>query len=395
MTYRFIEDGHVSSPQGFRATGVSCGLKEIKARDLALVYSTKPARVATIFTNNAITAAPIFFNQAVLSRNREGMRAVMINAGHANVATGQQGLTNAIDCAKIAADELEVPRDSVLLLSTGKIGTQLPMDRLRGGIRRAASELDSGGGRRAATAILTTDTKPKDSALTFSLREGHSTTLGGMAKGSRMVFPRSTTLLAVLTSDVPMDSRLLNRSLEQAVARSFGRLTVAGESSPNDSIVLLANGAADVPPITDATSWEFAAWQEALDALCADLAQQVVRDAVAGGKLIYVQVRGAATDDQAHAIARAVASSPEVRWACAHGSPDWGGILIAVGTAGAELRPDLLEIRVGPVVVLREGIAVAFDPTTVVQALSGGEIELQVDLHLGTCGATAWTGTGE
>lgn len=395
MSYRFIEDGHVSSPSGFRATGVSCGLKEIKARDLALVYSTKPAHVAAIFTSSAITAAPIFFNQAVLSRNRENIRAVLVNAGHANVATGQQGLTNAVDCAKIAADELEVPRDSVLLLSSGRIGAPLPMERMRGGIRRAASELDSGGGRRAATAILTTDTKPKDSALSFSLRKGHSVTIAGMAKGSRNAFPRSSTLLAVLTSDVTMDTRLLHRSLEHAVARSFARLTIAGESSPNDGIVLLANGAADVPAITDANSTEFAAWQEALAALCIDLAQQVVRDAVAGGKLIHIHVRGAATDEQARTIARAVAGSPEVRWACAHGSVDWGGILIAVGSTNSEVHPDLLEIRVGTVTVLREGVAVDFDPTALVQAVSSAEIELVVDLHLGTCTETAWTGTAE
>jgi glutamate N-acetyltransferase/amino-acid N-acetyltransferase len=281
----------------------------------------------------------------------------------------------------------------VLLLSTGKIGTPLPMDRMREGIRRAASELDSGGGRRAALAILTTDTRPKDRALAVSMREGRSITIGGMAKGSRMVSPRPATMLCILTSDVTMDTRLLTRSLEHAVDQSFLRLTIGAGASPNDAVLLLANGVSDVPPITDVGSWEFGAWQEALDAICADLAQQVARDAVVGGKLLQVHARGASDDEQARMIAASVAHSDAVRQACAASSSDWGGVLAAVGASGAELRPDLLEIRLGPVTVLREGVAVPFDTTAAVQALSGSEVELTVDLHLGNYSATVWTGT--
>ncbi|KAB8144848.1 arginine biosynthesis protein ArgJ [Chloroflexia bacterium SDU3-3] len=395
MSYRIIDEGHVSTPQGYRATGVSCGLKEVKARDLAMVYSAKPARVAAIFTTNTISAAPIFFNQAVLARNRESLRAVVINAGHANVATGSQGLANAVECAKMSADELEVPRDSVLLLSTGRIGLSLPMEKMREGIRRAASELDSGGGRRAATAILTTDTRPKDSAISVSLREGRSIVIGGMAKGSRMVYPRQGTLLCVLTSDVAIDGRLLSRSLEQAVAGSFGRLALDSDISPNDGILLFANGASDVPMITDASSWEYGAWQEGLDAICADLAVQVARDSLAGGKLIQIHVRSAADEQQAQKIAHAISRSAAVRWACAQNIADWGSILVAVGASGADLRPDLLEIRLGNVLVLREGVAEPFDTAAAVQALSGAEIELTVELHLGTHAASVWTGTAE
>src|SRR6266508_5766801 len=184
MSYNILDDGTVSSPRGFRATGVSGGLKEVRARDLALIYSQEPCRAAAVFTTNAIMAAPIFFNQAVLSRNRENIRAVLINAGQANAGTGQQGLAAAVECAKLTADELEVPRDSVLLMSTGQIGVPLPMRNIKDGIKRAVSELDSGGGRRAAIAILTTDMRPKDRALAVSLREGRSVTIAGMAKGS-------------------------------------------------------------------------------------------------------------------------------------------------------------------------------------------------------------------
>jgi glutamate N-acetyltransferase/amino-acid N-acetyltransferase len=395
MSYNILDDGTVSSPRGFRATGVSGGLKEVRSRDLALVYSQKPSRVAAVFTSSAILAAPIFFNQAVLSRNRDSIRAVMINAGQANAGTGQQGLADAIECAKLAADELEVPRDSVLLMSTGQIGVPLPMHRMRDAVRRAVSELDSGGGRRAATAIMTTDARPKDRALVVSLREGRSVTIGGMAKGGRAAHSRMGTLLAVLTTDAAIDTRLLARSLEQSVGQSFGRLTIDGDISPNDGVLLLANGAAENAPIVDAGSWEYGAWQEALDAICADLAQQVLRDAAGSGKIIQVQVRGGASAAQARQVAQAVARSAAVRWACAQGLADWGGLLAAVGSSGAELRPDLLELRLGPVAVMVDGGPARFDAATAVQALSGAEVELTVDLHMGLHGATVATVAAE
>jgi glutamate N-acetyltransferase/amino-acid N-acetyltransferase len=393
MSYNILDDGHVSSPSGFRATGISGGLKEVRARDLALIYSQRPCHVAAMFTTSAILAAPIFFNQAILARSRDKIRAVMINAGQANAGTGQPGLADAVECAKLAADELEVPRDSVLLMSTGQIGVPLPMHKMKDAIRRAVSELDSGGGRRAAIAILTTDTKPKDRALVVSLREGRSIVIGGMAKGGRMVHPRLATMLCVITSDVAMEARLLARALEQSVGQSFGRLTIDGDTSPNDGVILLANGAAERPPIVDAGSWEYGAWQEGLDALCADLALQVVRDAAANGKLIQVHARGAASETAAKQVAQAIARSAAVRWSCAHGSPDWGGLLVAVGSSGVKLRPDLLELRLGQVAVMLDGLPAPFNQGSAVQALSGPEIELSVDLHVGTHSATVWTCT--
>ncbi len=394
MSYNILEDGHVSSPSGFRATGVAGGLKEVRARDLALVYSRHPCRVAASFTSNAILAAPVFFNQAILARNREQIRAVLINAGQANAGTGQQGLADAVECAKITADELEIARDSVLLMSTGQIGVPLPMHRMKDAVRRAVSELDSGGGRRAAMAILTTDTRPKDRALVVSLREGRSVAIGGMAKAGRLAHPRMATTLALLTSDVAIDTRLLARSLEQSVALSFGRTMLEGDPSPNDGILLLANGAAANEPIVDAGSWEYGAWQEALDAICADLAQQVLRDAAGAGKIVQVHVRGAASEASARQVAQAVARSSAVRWACAQALPDWGGILVAVGASGAELRPDLLELRLGPVAVMLEGMPARFEPATAVQALSAPEVELTVDLHIGLHAASVWACTG-
>jgi glutamate N-acetyltransferase / amino-acid N-acetyltransferase len=394
MSYSILDEGHVSSPAGFRATGISGGLKEIRARDLALVYSLKPCHAAAVFTTNAILAAPIFFNQAVLSRNRETIRAVLVNTGQANVGTGPQGLADAVECAKIAAAELEVPRDSVLLMSTGQIGVPLPMQRMKDAIRRAVSELDSGGGRRAAIALLMpADSRPKERAVSVSLGAGRGLIIGGMAKGCRLAQPRPVTQLAVLTTDALIDARLLARALDQGVGQSFGRLLLERDASPNDGVIILANGASEAPPIVDADSWEYGAWREGLDALCADLAQQVLRDAAASGKVLQVGVRGAPSDASARAVAQAVAYSPAVRWACAQGVADWGGMLAAVGGSGVEVRVDLLELRCGSLPVMVDGIAARVDAAAALQALSGPEVELAIDLHIGTYGATVWTCT--
>lgn len=394
MSYTTFEDGHISSPRDYRSTGVSASLKGgTKARDLSLVYSLRPCVAAAMFTTSTTRAAPIFFNQAILARNREGIRAVMINSGQANAGTGQPGLADAVECAKLLADELEIPRDSVLLMSSGIIGVPLPMDRVRDGIKRAVSELDSGGGHRAALAMLTTDTRPKERVYRVKLREGHSVMLAGMAKGSRMIHPRLATLLCIMTTDLPIDMRLLSRSLHQSVEQSFGRLTLDGDMSPNDTVLLLANGAAEGDPIVEVSSWEYGAWQEALDALMADLAAQIVRDASSSGKVIQVTVRGGIDETEARQIAQAVARSQAVRQACKHGNPDWGTILAAIGASGIEMRPDLLEISIGSLLLMREGLPLSFDENSALQLFSASEIDLTINLNLGTGTATVWTCT--
>lgn len=394
MSYTIFEDGHISSPNGYRSTGVSAGLKDVrKARDLALVYSQEPCTAAAVFTTSTTKAAPIFFNQAILARNREGIRAVLINAGQANAGTGQPGLTDSVECAKLVADELEIPRDSVLLMSTGIIGVPLPMDKMRDGILRAVSELDSGGGRRAAIAMLTTDTRPKERVYRVHLREGRRITLAGMAKGTRLIHPQLATLLCLITTDLAIDERLLSRSLQQSVARSFNRLTIDGDSSPNDSVTVLANGTAEGPPVTEASSWEYGAWQEALDALTHDLSQQIVRDAAGNGKIVQVTVRGAQNEISARHIAQMVARSHGVRAACREGRPDWGTILAAVGASNIEIRPELLDIYVGDLPLMLEGLPVSFDRNIALQLFASPEIELMIELHLGPGSATMWTCT--
>lgn len=394
MSYTIFEDGHISSPKGFRATGVSCGLKDgSRARDLALVYSQYPCKVAALFTSSVIQAAPVFLSQAILSRNRETIRAVMINSGQANAGTGQPGLTDAVECAKLVADELEIQRDAVLLMSTGVIGVPLPMPKIRDGIRRAVSELDSGGGRRAAVAIMTTDSRPKERVYRVQLRDGQRITLAGMAKGTRLIHPQLATMLCVLTSDVNMDARLLQQSLQQSASRSFNRLSIDGDMSPNDTIYLLANGSTEGPPISDPNSREFAVWQAALDQICADLAQMMVRDAATNGKVLQIKVHGATSEEHARQVAQAVARSQALRTACLSGTPEWGLLLSAVGASGADLRPELLELRIGPIAVMLEGQCAAFDYGQALQIFSAPEIDLTVDLHLGPVETTLWTCT--
>ncbi|RRR74887.1 MAG: bifunctional glutamate N-acetyltransferase/amino-acid acetyltransferase ArgJ [Candidatus Viridilinea halotolerans] len=384
MSHTIFDDGHIASPNGYRATGISCGLKDgSKARDVALVYSLHPANVAALFTTSLTKAAPVFLSQAILSRNREAMRAVMINSGQANAGTGQAGLTDAVECAKLVADELEIPRDGVLVMSTGVIGVPLPMQKMREGIKRAVSELDSGGGRRAAVAMLTTDSRPKERVLRLQLREGQRCTLAGMAKGSRMIHPRLATMLCVITTDAAIEQRLLQRALQNSVAHSFNRMNVDGEVSPNDGVIMLANGAADARPINDPDSREFTAFQSALDVLCADLAQQIVRDAAGSGKIMHVYVRGAADEMMALAVADKISQSRSLRSALRRGMPEWGSIMAAVGATPIELRPELLDIRLGSVRVLHEGEGTPFDMTAALQAVSGPEVEITVDLNLG------------
>ncbi len=394
MSYTIFEDGHISSPMGYRSTGVSCGLKGSgKSRDLALIYSQHPCTAAAMFSNSATTAAPIFFDQAVLSRNRDNIRAVLINAGQANTGTGQSGLNDAIEMAKIVADELEIPRDGVLLMSTGVIGVPLPMERIRIGIRRAISELDSGGGKRAAIAILTTDARPKERVYRVQLGEGQRITLAGMAKGTRMIHPRLATLLCMVTTDLAINERLLQQSLQQSVAQSFAQLSIDGDTSPNDAVMILANGAADGPPIVDVNSLEYGVWQEALNALTADLAQQVLRDAASAGKVIQIVVRGARDMVSARHVAETVARSASLQRICAQGTPDWGTLLAAVGASGVDLRPDLLELRIDNLLLMHEGIPTAFNQQIALQLFSGPEINFTVDLHLGSDTATMWTCT--
>lgn len=391
MAWTVLEDGSISSPQGYRATGIHAGFKPTRARDLALVYSTESCTAAAMFTTSAIKGAPVLVDQAVLARNRDHIRAVLINSGVANVGTGRPGLEAAVECTRLVSDELEIPRDSVLLMSTGAIGIPLEMDKMRSGIRRAASELDSKGGPRAAMAILHTDRKPKHLALQVSLRDGHTVTLAGMAKGGVHVHPNLATMLCLITSDVSMPAPLLSRSLRQSVAESFHCVTIDGDMSPNDTVLLMANGAASAPPIISASSWEYGMWQEALNHLTKRLALMVVGDSSDEFPLMAVEINGARTDGEARLAALAIARSLGVRRGWQQGVCDWGAIVAALGGSGAELAVERLSLFCGERQIVQDGqlqlqtLAALPDPD------QQGIIAMRLELQVGSGTTTIWT----
>jgi glutamate N-acetyltransferase/amino-acid N-acetyltransferase len=376
--------GGITAPCGFEAAGVRCGLKR-QGPDLALVYSVAPATAAGVFTTNRFQAAPV-----VLCRDRVGrsVHGVVVNAGNANACTGPEGYRDAVQMADLAAEELGVPPRSILVCSTGVIGHRLPMKQVESGIKEAVAGLGPEGGEEAAKAILTTDTRPKAIAVEFELA-GRPVRVGGMAKGSGMIAPHLATMLAFLTTDAEFSHAQLQSCLFASAERSFNRVTVDGDMSTNDTVLLLANRQAEAGQVTPRRG--LTRFQAALDYVTAHLAREIVRDGEGAAKLVEVLVQGAASEREAHRIARTIAESPLVKTALAGGDPNWGRILAAAGRAGVRFRPDLVELHLGKVRVAREGAAVSFDKKAAEQAVKGPEVSITLDLHAGDEQATVWT----
>jgi glutamate N-acetyltransferase/amino-acid N-acetyltransferase len=365
--------GAVTAAKGFAAGAVHAGIRKEKL-DLAVVRSTVPAVGAGMFTANRVQAAPVLLSKAHLAEAEP--QAVVINSGVANAATGKQGDLDALATAWEAAAVLEVDPQQVLILSTGVIGARLPMPKLLAGLARI--ELSPDGGAAAAEAILTTDTSAKEAV---ARRDGF--TVGGMAKGAGMIHPNLATMLAVVTTDYPLAAGEAHGFLKRAVDQSFNRISVDGECSTNDAVILLANGAAEVER-TVATDREFAA---ALGEVCASLARQIVEDGEGATVLLEIEVTGAATPGEAHAIARRIATSPLVKTAAFGRDPNWGRILAAAGSAFcaggfAQVEVDLLTLRMNGVELFAGG-----EPTGADVPLDGAVCKIELDLGLGSATA--------
>ena len=382
-----LVQGGVTSPQGFLASGVHAGVKPQK-KDLALVFARVPAAAAGVFTSNKVKAAPVLLD---MERIRSGRgQAVVINSGNANACTGDQGMRDAREMAVLAAQSLDVPEDLVYVCSTGVIGRALPMDALRRGIPEAARLLGPDGGA-AADAIMTTDTVPKSVAAQVMVGS-QIMTVGGMSKGAGMIHPQMATTISILTTDAAVAPAILSAALRRAADHSFNRITIDGDRSTNDTMLILANGESGVPEITGAGE-ALDAFQSALSFVSLSLAKMVARDGEGATMLIEVSVRGAANDEDAHRAATAVAASPLVKTALHGRSPNWGRILAAVGYSGAEIQPERTAVRIGPVLVADRGAA-AGDPESLQEAaryLAGGDPQVTVDLGLGKGEATVWT----
>jgi glutamate N-acetyltransferase/amino-acid N-acetyltransferase len=362
----------VTAAKGFVASGVHCGIRKKERLDLSLVRSLVPATGAGMFTANRMLAAPVIVCQEHLSLAQP--QAVVTNSGVANAATGERGLLDARATAAETARLLGLDTDEVLVLSTGVIGTTLPLSNVIAGVRNAAAALSEDGGTDSATAIMTTDTYAKE-----AVAHGAGFTVGGMAKGSGMIHPMLATMLAIVTTDYPLEPGEALDFLRPAVDSSFNAISVDGECSTNDTVILLANAASGVER-TPASDLEFAA---SVRKVCGELAKHIVADGEGATVLAEIAVRGAASESQARAIAERVATSPLVKTALYGHDANWGRIAAAAGSAKfnggfAELDPDLLSISIDAVPVLVDGRPTGDEP-----ALTNGHCAIEIDLALG------------
>ncbi|HZL81838.1 MAG TPA: bifunctional glutamate N-acetyltransferase/amino-acid acetyltransferase ArgJ [Demequina sp.] len=368
----------VTAPRGFRAAGVTAGLKKSGRPDLALVVNDGPLDVAAgVFTTNRVQAAPVLWSRTAVGDGRAC--AVILNSGGANACTGSGGFLDSHTTAEHVAAVLGVGAADVLVCSTGLIGERLAMPVLLLGVDAAAAALGVTGGPDAAAAICTTDTVPKE-----TVQRGEGWSIGGMAKGAGMLNPALATMLVVLTTDAVLDAGMADAALRHAVEHSFNRLDSDGCMSTNDTVLLLASGAAGASP-------DAAVFGAALDAACADLARQLIADAEGASHDIAVTVRGATTEGAALAVARAVTSSNLFKAAVFGNDPNWGRVLAAVGTVPVEVaayEADELDVFMNGVQVCRAG-GVGEDRSAV--DLSGREVSVVVDLHAGGAEATVWT----
>lgn len=381
-----IPAGTVTSPHGFRAGATYAGIKKRAedTLDLGILCSEAPCRAAALFTASKIKAAPVILSR---KRLRSGKAtAVVANSGCANASTGQQGLDDATEMTALVAEITGAPANRVLVASTGVIGHYLPMERVRASLKQIA--LNTDGGHQLARAIMTTDTMAKETAVAVSAG-ADSFTIGGVAKGSGMIHPNLATLLCLLTTDAAVDSRFLKLALKKAVDISFNMISIDGDTSPNDMVLLMANGMAGNQPIS-ADSQEAFIFQQALERVCTKLAKATARDGEGATKLIAVTVGGAATTSQARQAARTIVSSPLVKAAIHGNDPNWGRIIAAAGRSGVKLVEAKLELYLGNVCLMKAGCPLPFHQDEAVKILAGDEVPINLQLNLGAATATAW-----
>ena len=380
-----IPQGSVISVRGFLAGAVRAGIKEnVDKLDLGILYSERPCSAAGVFTSNRVKAAPILLCQKHLADGRA--QAIVANSGCANACTGEEGLRQAYEMTELTAAKLGIQPQDVLVASTGVIGNCLPMDRVRSAIGEIV--LSSKGGDDLALAIMTTDRVSKQIAVRLDCRRRRYT-LAGVAKGAGMIHPHLATMLCFLTTDAPARQDFLATALRRAVDASFNMITIDGDSSTNDMVVVLANGLAGGEPL-DAEHPAAEPFCDALSQVCTHLAKAVCRDGEGATKLIEVRVEGAASDADARRAARGVAGSLLVKTAVYGEDLNWGRILAALGGSGADMTEDKTTLHLGGVCLYRRGRPLDYDERAARAALAGAEVELRLELGLGEGAATAW-----
>ncbi len=382
----FIPSGCVTSPRGFHAGATYAGIKKRAddVLDLGILFSEAPCVAAALFTTNRIKAAPVVLSQKRLQSGK--IAAVAVNSGCANACTGEQGLIDAAEMADLAARGIGVSAEDVLVASTGVIGVPLPMKLVREAIGRIVLSRD--GGHELARAIMTTDTLPKETAVITGAGDNEFT-IGGVTKGSGMIHPELATMLCFLTTDAVVDIDFLKLALRKAVDASFNMVSIDGDNSPNDMVLIMANGRAGNRVITR-DSESAGAFQQALVQVCVYLAKCIARDGEGASRLIEVTVDGAPDILAARLAARAIVSSPLVK-AAVHGcDPNWGRIVAAVGRSGAEIVESKIDLHIGGICLVRAGEPLPFEREEVAAVLDRDEVFISLQLNLGTATATAW-----
>ncbi|HID94490.1 MAG TPA: bifunctional glutamate N-acetyltransferase/amino-acid acetyltransferase ArgJ [Candidatus Latescibacteria bacterium] len=379
-------DGSITAAKGFKAAGINCGIKKTK-KDLGLIFSEVEASAAAVYTENRVKAAPLLVTQEHLKKGRA--QAIIINSGCANACTGLKGHEHALRMTQLVAQGLNIPTDLVLVASTGVIGRNLPMDLVEKGIQRLIPLLGSDGGDDVAEAILTTDTVPKRVAVEVQLSDS-TVRIGGIAKGSGMIRPNMGTMLAFLTTDARVEEALLRRLLVSSVERSFNLITVDGDTSTNDMVVILANGMAGAHQITG-DSRDYDAFCEALDFVTGELAKMIVKDGEGATKFVTVSVRGARNHEEAKRVAFAVAKSSLVKTALFGEDPNWGRIIAAVGASGVEVEERKISLAIDGLVLFEKGEKTDYAEREARRIFSNPSIKIQINLNQGTESINVYT----
>ena len=380
--------GGITAPKGFKAAGVKAGIKKSGKLDLAIIYSTVPASVAAVFTNNTMAAAPVIVSRQVVQNGTAS--AVVVNSGCANACTGSQGLLDAQEMAHVTAQLLKLEDQEVIVSSTGIIGVSLEMDKINDGIKRAVAQLDVKGYDNATKAIMTTDTFSKSCAYEFELG-GVPVRIAGIAKGSGMIHPNMATMLCFINTDAAIAAPILKQALTAAVNVSFNMISVDGDSSTNDMTSVLANGLAGNTLIESVDSQDYTVLVAALTEVCIYLAKQVVHDGEGATKFLEVTVQGALNNADAKKAVMAIAKSPLVKTAFFGEDANWGRILCAVGYSEAVLDPNKISLAIGDVTIVKEGMGIPFDEKALKAIMTEQDITVTVDLCLGEGTATMWT----
>ena len=378
-----IIDGTIASPLGFSADGLHAGFKK-KKLDFGWIVSEVPASVAGVYTTNKVIAAPLLVTKASIQKSQK-LQAIVVNSGVANSCTGQQGLAAAYEMQLLTAQKLKIEPDLVGLASTGVIGEQLPMDALKNGLSQI---LVSGKAEDFAEAILTTDTCTKTCVVTEEFGSD-LVTMAGVAKGSGMIHPNMATMLAFITCDANISSATLQKALSQHVESTFNQITVDGDTSTNDMVLVMANGCRQNEEILPDTE-EFEKFSKMLRYLMADLAKKIAKDGEGATKLIEVNVRHAKDERSGRMIAKSVVGSSLVKTAIFGQDPNWGRILAAIGYAGADVSVDNIDIWIAGIPVMQASSPVAFNPEETSDAMAGELLTLTIDLHDGDTEAQAW-----